>query len=257
VNILKCCFVPIVISLAAVLSLRGEVQDDIVPKKMSTAALPGPILAIRLRAQGDTGLQYRTTDMFGNLLQAPLQETRSAFPPIVIRPVQRSPETGKPNAMTMLSISCYQQSQSRATQTLSIQCRTEGYISNAALGDRIVMKGVITKDVASADKILIAAGSKVAGIAHIDPDSGRLDSKGNWSIIADNREVRVHAEVQDADTGFHGIQGKETSCESESLQRQAVVRDGRYCFLPDKTPFVLSIAGEVNITVLQPLKSSE
>jgi hypothetical protein len=257
VNILKCCLAPIVISLAAVLSLPAEVQDDIVPKKVSTAALPAPILATLLRAQADTGLPYRTTDMFGSLLQAPLQDARSAFPPTVFRPVPRSPETGKSNAMTMLSISCYQQSQSQATQTLLIQCRTEGYISNAALGERIVMKGVITKDVASAGKILIAAGSKVAGIAHIDPDSGRLDSKGNWSIIADNREVRIHAEVQDADTGFHGIQGKETSCESESLQRQAVVRDGRYCFLPDKTPFVLSIAGEVNITVLQPLKSSE
>lgn len=256
-NILRWCFAPLAVSLAAVLSLPAEVQDDIVTKKVSTAALPRPILAILFQAPADKGLAYRRTDVFAKLLRAPLQETPPALAPTATRPLQRSPETGKPNVMTMLSISCYQQSQAQATQTLLIQCRTEGYISNASRGERIVMKGVITEDVASAGKILIAAGSKVAGIAHIDPNSGRVDSQGNWSIIADNREVRVHAEVQDADTGFHGIQGKETSCESESLQRQAVVRDGRYCFLPDKTPFVLSIAGEVNIIVLQPLESSK
>jgi hypothetical protein len=256
-NILRWCFAPLAVSLAAVLSLPAEVQDDIVTKKVSTAALPGPILPILFQVPADKGLPYRRTDVFAKHLRAPLQETPPALAPTATRPLQRSPETGKPNVMTMLSISCYQQSQAQANQTLLIQCRTEGYISNASRGERIVMKGVITEDVASAGKILIAAGSKVAGIAHIDPDSGRVDSQGNWSIIADNREVRVYAEVQDADTGFHGIQGKETSCESESLQRQAVVRDGRYCFLPDKTPFVLSIAGEVNIIVLQPLESSK
>jgi hypothetical protein len=35
------------------------------------------------------------------------------------------------------------------------------------------------------------------------------------------------------------------------------VRDGRHCFVADKTPFVLSITGDVSITILQPLESPE
>ena len=53
------------------------------------------------------------------------------------------------------------------------------------------------------------------------------------------------------------IFGKETSSESELSQRQAVVRDGRYYFLTDKTPFVLSLEGEVALKELKTLDSSE
>ena len=191
-----------------------------------------------------------TTSIFAKLLQ-----TAQEPGPTAIQTPKRSLESGKPKVMTMLAISS--QSQAEATRALLIRCRTDGYIGNAAMGGRIMMKGVVTEDVVSAGKILIAAGSKVVGIAHVDPDSGRLESKGNWSIIADNREVRVHGQVQDAETGFHGLQAKETSFESESSQTQAVVRDGRYCFVADKTPFVLSITGDVSITILQPLESPE
>ncbi|MBV8375425.1 MAG: hypothetical protein JO279_00320 [Verrucomicrobia bacterium] len=164
--------------------------------------------------------------------------------------------SGETKTMTMLTISCYELNKREAAQHLLIPCRTEGYISNAEQS-RVVLKGVVTEDVVSAGKILIAAGSKVAGIVHVDPDSGRFESEGNWSIIAENEELRVQAEVQDANGGFHGIAGKETSFESELTQRQAVARDGGYCFLADKTPFVLSLTGKVNITELKAVKSSQ
>ena len=235
-------FVSLVFTFAITLSLSAGAQDALSTQRSQTN-LPGPLSAILVQTPAATGT-------FLKLLLAPLGATANLTS-------GRPPESGKPKPMTMLSISCRDQDQPQDTQALLIHCRTDGYISNAVSGGRLVIKGVVADDVVSAGKILIAAGSKVAGIGHIDPDSGRLESKANWSIIAESREVRVHGEVQEAETGFHGLQGKETSFEPEDSQRQAVVRDGRYYFLADKTPFVLSITGAVNITVLQPLKSPE
>jgi hypothetical protein len=233
------------IAYAAVTSLSSQAQ-------VSDAAFTGLLPGIIVLTPADPALPNQKTDLSVKPPQPTFQDTRQPLKALAIKPSKRSPESGKPKVMTVLSISCYEQ-----PRALLMRCRTDGNTSNAAVDGRIVMKGVVTEDVVSAGKILIAAGSKVAGIGYVDPDSGRVESKGNWSIIADHREVRVHAEVQDADTGFHGIQAKETSFESEPSQRQAVMRNGRYCFLPDKTPFVLSIRGEVNITVLQPLESPE
>ena len=87
------------------------------------------------------------------------------------------------------------------------------------------------------------------------PIVGASSLKG--SIVMENKEVRVHAEAQEAVGGFHGIPGQEASFENQLSQRQAVAHDGRYCFLPGKTPFVLSITGEVTIRGLKPLESSE
>jgi len=141
----------------------------------------------------------------------------------------------------MLAISCYDQDATPSSSpSFSIRCRTEGNLSNATPTGRIVMKGVVTQDVVSNGKILIGAGSKVSGIGHVDPDSGRIEAKGDWSIVTENQEIQVHGEAQDTAGGFHGIPGQETSFENQLSQRQAVVRDGRYCFLEDKTPFVLS-----------------
>jgi hypothetical protein len=121
-----------------------------------------------------------------------------------------------------------------------------------------VIKAVVTEDVVSpTGKILIPAGSKVAGIGQVDYEEGRLQSHGNWSIFAENREVRVLAEMQDENSGFPGIVGKETSFESELSQRQAVVRDGRYFFLADKTPFILLLKGEVSLKELKTLETLE
>ena len=248
-HILRRRIAPLVISFAAAISLSARAQ-------VLNAALGGPIPAILVQPQPDTALRKQTTGTSVKLLRAPTQETRQSLNTPSQSP-QRSPESGQPKPKTMLSISSYEQGHNQAPRPLLIRCRTNGSIGNALLAPRIVIKGVVTEDVVASGKILVAAGSKVAGIAQFDPDSGRVESNGNWSIIADSREVRVHAELQDADTGFRGIQGKETSFNTERSQRQAVVPDGCYCFFADKTPFILSITGRVTITVLQPLESSE
>src|SRR5690348_3344434 len=159
--------------------------------------------------------------------------------------------------MTMLSISSVDEASS-PRRTLSVRCRTSGYLSNATAQKRIVIKGVVTEDVVSpTGKILIPAGSKVAGTGQVDSENGRLQSRGKWSIFAENREFRVLAEMQDENSDFPGIVGKETSFESELSQRQAVVRDGRYFFLADKTPFILLLQGEVSLKELKMLETLE
>ena len=213
-------------------------------------ALVAPAPAIR----SDPESSKHAEDVVLALLAKSLPETNSRGNEVADSPAP-TPGRTKPGAMTMLSISNYDQTST--LETLSIRCRTDGYLSNAAGGDHILFKGVVTEDVVSAAKILIPAGSKVAGIAHIDRDTGRLESKGNWSIFAEHNELRIQAELQDADSGFQGIAGKETSFESELSQRQAVVRDGRYCFLADRTPFVLSLSGEVSVTEVKTIASPE
>jgi hypothetical protein len=233
-------FLSLVFTVAVSFSAGAQ---EALSTQSSQTHLPGLLSAILVQTPAVPGT-------FVKLLHAPLGAIANSTSG---RPL----ESGKPKPRTMLAISCRDQDQPQDTQSLLIHCRTDGYISTVVPGGRFVIKGVVTDDVVSAGKILIAAGSKVAGIGHIDPDSGRLESKGNWSIIAESREVRVHGEVQEAETGFHGLQGKETSVEPEDSQRQAVVRDGRYYFLADKTPFVLSITGAVSVTELQPLDSPE
>jgi hypothetical protein len=245
-------------AMAAAIRLSAQAQENILGNVVPTSALipvrPGA------HAQTDNAIPNAGSNVFLTLLLANTLNEAPQPSNLTVNQKLAAPSgvrTPKPKPMTMLSISCYEQDAAQSSQSFLMRCRTEGYLSNATPTGRIVMKGVVTQDVVSRGKILIAAGSKVAGIGHVDPDSGRIESKGDWSIVTENQEVRVHAEAQDAAGGFHGIPGEETSFENQISQRQAVVRDGRYCFLPDKTPFVLSITGEVTIRVLQPLGSSE
>jgi hypothetical protein len=163
------------------------------------------------------------------------------------------------HSMTMLSIRAQEQNQPQAPEnTLLVRCRTDRNTSNSASADRIVVSGVVTSDVVSASgKILIAAGSKVAGVGQVDSDNGRIKSDGYWSIFSTDHELRVQAKMSDNDSGFPGIEGEETSNETELSQRQAVVRDGRYVFVPAKTPFVLNLKGKVGIKQLKILESPE
>jgi hypothetical protein len=161
------------------------------------------------------------------------------------------------HSMTMLSIRAQDQPQA-PENTLLVRCRTDRNISNSASANRIVVSGVVTSDVVSASgKILIAAGNKVAGVGQVDSDNGRIKSDGYWSIFSMDHELRVQAKMLDNDSGFAGIEGEETSNETELSQRQAVVRDGRYVFVPAKTPFVLNLKGEVSIKQLKILESPE
>ena len=242
---------------AAMTSLRAQAQDNF----LSNIAPTGGLILLRSGAHAEKdsaipnwgGAVFLTLLLANNLKEDPQPVTTAPRAKVA----EPSP-AATPKPMTMLAISCYDQGATPiSSQSFSIMCRTQGNLSNATPTGRIVMKGVVTQDVVSNGKILIGAGSKVSGVGHVDPDSGRIEASGDWSIVTENQEILVRAEVQDAAGGFHGIPGQETSFEKQLSQRQAVVRDGRYCFLPDKTPFILSITGVAQIRVLQPLESSE
>jgi hypothetical protein len=235
----------LVISLTAALTLSAHAQ-------LVNAALSAPIPAILFQPPAESALTKQTPFPFLKLPSAPPQETQQSLEPLRQSP-QRSPKSSQPEPKTMLSISSYD----HGPRPLSIRCRTNGSISNRLTFPRVVIKAVVTEDLAASGKILIPAGSIVAGIGQIDPDSGRLESSGNWSIIADFQEVRVHAELQDVETGFHGIQGNQISFNTEHSQTQAIAPDRSYSFVPDKTAFILSITGSVAITVLEPLEFSK
>jgi hypothetical protein len=243
--------------VATATRLSAQAQEAILNSVQPTSGLI--LLRPASHAENYTAIPNRGSAVFLTLLLAnSLKEDPQPARPGINSKVAEASVAPSPKPMTMLAISCYDQGANPGvSQSFSIVCRTDGSLSNATPTGRIVMKGVITKDVVSNGKILIGAGSKVSGIGRVDPDSGRIEAKGDWSILTENQEIRVHADALDAEGGFHGIPGQESSFENQLSQRQAVARDGRYCFLRDKTPFVLSITGEVTTRVLQPLESSE
>jgi hypothetical protein len=246
----------LMLAVTAATRLSAEAQENILGSVAATTGLipirPGAHAGKDNAIPNRVGTVFLTL-LFTNSLKQP-QPVSST-----IRPKLAEPSRGaSPKPMTMLAISCYDQNATpSSSQSFSIRCRTEGNLSNATATGRIVMKGVVIQDVVSNGKILIGAGSKVSGIGHVDPDSGRVEAKGDWSIVTENQEIQVYGEAEDTAGGFHGIPGRETSFENQLSQRQAVLRDGRYCFLQDKTPFVLSITGTVTIRILQPLEHSE
>ena len=241
-------------------SEKVEDQKELALKPPPAAVCPAPI-EIAANSAGATAPSPAPSvlTLLANFLKEEslpgAEQARKPAVPNRIRPAM--PPATEAMTMTMLSISSVDEGSS-PPRTLSVRCRTSGYISNATARKRIVIKGVVTEDVVSpTGKILIPAGSKVAGIGQVDYENGRLQSHGNWSIFAENREVCVLAEMQDENSGFPGIVGKETSFESELSQRQAVVRDGRYFFLADKTPFILLLKGEVSLKELKTLETLE
>jgi hypothetical protein len=137
-------------------------------------------------------------------------------------------------------------SESNVAKTLLIQCRTYAPISNSR-GRNVTIHGVVTQDVVSSSgKILIMAGSSVAGGAFVDPENGRLKSEGIWSVFIDNTEIKVQARLMDGPAGMPGILGQESSNEDEAFRRDAVVREGRYVFIPEKAPFTLELYGGIS-----------
>ncbi|MBV8641855.1 MAG: hypothetical protein JO070_10745 [Verrucomicrobia bacterium] len=134
---------------------------------------------------------------------------------------------------------------SNVAKTLLIQCRTYAPISNSRRRN-VTIHGVVTQDVVSSSgKILIMAGSRVTGGAFLDPENARLKSEGSWSVFTDNTEIKVQARLMDGAAGMPGILGQETSEEDEALRTEAVVRDGRYVFVPEKAPFTLEVYGDI------------
>jgi hypothetical protein len=92
----------------------------------------------------------------------------------------------------------------------------------------------------------------VVGSGLLDPENGRFKSDGVWSVLFDDTELKVEAELLDRPSGLPGILGQETSNESEALQNEAVTRDGRFIFLPKNAPFVLELHGEFLLRNLNP-----
>jgi hypothetical protein len=94
----------------------------------------------------------------------------------------------------------------------------------------------------------------VVGRAAFDPDNGRLKSNGLWTVFRDSTEIKVQARLLDGFGGMAGILGQGTSNESETLQREAVARDGRYVFVPERASFTLEVYGDIS---LRDVKSKE
>jgi|GEM_PF-2997572 len=163
-------------------------------------------------------------------------------------PVSTEVEPLMPPPITMLSIRAgIDPSESAVANTLGIQCRTYVPISNARQRN-VTIHGVVTQDVvSSAGKILIMAGSRVVGRAEFDPENGRLKSNGLWSVYIDGTEIKVQARLLDGIAGMAGMLGQGTSNEDEALQREAVVRDGRYVFVPEKASFTLEVHGDISL----------
>jgi hypothetical protein len=173
-----------------------------------------------------------------NQTQKTTEANPSIWPPITTLSIRAGIDPSRPTVVNKLGI----------------QCRTYAPISNAHRNIS-TMHGVVTQDVvSSAGKILIMAGSRVVGRATADPENGRLKSDGLWSVFCDSTEIKVQARLVDGFAGMAGILGQETSNEDATLQREAVVRDGRYVFVPEKTSFTLEVYGDIS---LRDLKSNE
>jgi hypothetical protein len=134
-----------------------------------------------------------------------------------------------------------------------IPCRLEAPLSNAKDGSSILIHGVVTDNIAgSSGKILIEAGTKVLGKGHIDALTGRIKSYGTWSLVSANHALRARARLQEYAGGRDGIPGQETSSEPQALQRQAIIRDGVYLYVPAEHDFTLELLGQFELRDLLP-----
>jgi hypothetical protein len=134
-----------------------------------------------------------------------------------------------------------------------IPCRLEAPLSNSKDGSNLIIRGVVTDNIAgSSGKILIEAGTKVVGVGHIDALTGRIKSYGTWSLVSANHALRARARLLEHAGGRDGIRGQETSSEQQALQRQAIIRDGVYLYLPVQHDFTLELLGQFELRDLRP-----
>jgi hypothetical protein len=168
-------------------------------------------------------------------------------------PVSTEARTSTSLPITMLSIRVDPVEQN-AAERLAIQCRTSEYISNAH-GRTATVHGVVTQEVVSSTgKILLMAGSRVVGSGVFDPENGRCKSDGLWSIVFDDTELKVQAQLLDRPAGLPGMLGQKRPNQGQALPTKEVERDGCSVFIPRNAPFVLELHGEI---LLRDLKSNE
>jgi hypothetical protein len=151
-----------------------------------------------------------------------------------------------PAPVTMLSIRA-DSAEEPTANVLSIECRTSLAVSNMH-GRAVSIHGVVTQEVVSpAGKILIMAGSRVAGSGLFDPESGRLRSNRVWTIVFENTEMKVRALLLDRPGGLLGVIGQVKQGESVLATASADSEGGRLELVPANTPFTLELHGEIQL----------
>jgi hypothetical protein len=134
-----------------------------------------------------------------------------------------------------------------------IPCRLEAPLSNAKDGSKMVIRGVVTDNIAgSSGKIVIEAGTKVLGVGHIDTLAGRIKSYGTWTLVSAYHSLRTRARLLEYVGGREGMRGQKISLEPPALQKQAIIRDGIYLYVPDQHDFTLELLGEFRLEDLPP-----
>jgi hypothetical protein len=129
-----------------------------------------------------------------------------------------------------------------------IPCRLVVPLSNARDGSKVVIRGVVTDNIAgSSGKIVIEAGTKVLGVGHIDALTGRIKSYGIWTLVTASHSLRARARLLEYAGGRDGVRGEETSPEPPALQKQAIIRDGIYLYVPDQHEFTLELLGQFRL----------
>ena len=150
-----------------------------------------------------------------------------------------------PAPCTMLSIRA-DPAEELAANALSIRCRTNFAVSNAH-GRAVAIHGVVTEEVISPEgKILIMAGSRVAGSGMLDQESDRLRSDGVWSIFFDHTEMKVRASILDRPGGLIGVIGQVKTAKSGASTANTAA-NCRLVVVPANTPFTLELRGEIQL----------
>jgi hypothetical protein len=183
-------------------------------------------------------------------LKVAMESQRKAAPATV-----KSRPITTPAAGTMLSIRA-DPPEELAANALSIQCRTNLAVSNAH-GRTVAIHGVVTEEVVSPEgKILIMAGSRVAGSGVLDQESGRLRSDGVWSIFFDSTEMKVRARILDRPGGLIGVIGHVQPAKVGVSKADTGAGGGRLVVVPANAPFTLEPHGEIQFRNLASSEST-
>jgi hypothetical protein len=139
-----------------------------------------------------------------------------------------------------------------------VPCRLDGAISNSKDGSKIIIHALVVENIAATSgRILIQAGTRALGIARVDSLTGRIRSYGKWTLVTDNHALRALARLVEYANGRDGLRGQETSPEPPELQKQAIIRDGIYLYVPDGQYFALQLLGQFQLQDLRPAQGDD
>jgi hypothetical protein len=139
-----------------------------------------------------------------------------------------------------------------------VPCRLDGAISNSKDGSKIIIHALVVENIAATSgRILIQAGTRALGIGRVDSLTGRIRSYGKWTLVTDNHALRALARLVEYATARDGLRGQETSPEPPELQKQAIIRDGIYLYVPDGQYFALQLLGQFQLQDLRPAQGDD